>query len=200
MGTVTGDRNHLRMSDLRIEAEHPRWWQITSILNGGWGRPSGPRGASLFGATPHGLRSQPRTTPAQFTELAVIALKTGGPDKPEEPDGIAYLLVPKRQQDRRLERDDLSNLLRGMTAQYDGQAAAEATSQQDAPDPQPPGHDPPQPPPRPGAGPPQPPPRPGAGPPQPPPRPGAGPPQPPPRPGAGPPQPPPRPGAGPPQR
>ena len=198
-GTVTGDRNHLRMSDLRIEAEHPRWWQITSILNGGWGRPSGPRGASLFGATPHGLRSQPRTTPAQFTELAVIALKTGGPDKPEEPDGIAYLLVPKRQQDRRLERDDLSNLLRGMTAQYDGQAAAEATSQQDAPDPQPPGHDPPQPPPRPGADPPQPPPRPGADPPQPPPRPGADPPQPPPRPGADPPQPPPRPGADPPQ-
>ena len=126
---VNGDRRHLRLSDLRIDAERPRWWQITSILgllNGGWGKPSRDAGATVFGARPAGSPSQPGTTPACFNELAVVALETGVSDGSDEPDGIAYLLVPKKASERSLDSGDLSNLLRGMTPRYDAQAAAGA--------------------------------------------------------------------------
>ena len=126
---VNGDRRHLRLSDLRIDAERPRWWQITSILgllNGGWGKPNREAGAAVFGARPAGSPSQPGTTPACFNELAVVALGTGVSDGSDEPDGIAYLLVPKKASERSLDSGDLSNLLRGMTPRYDAQAAAAA--------------------------------------------------------------------------
>ncbi len=126
---VSGDRRCLRLSDLRIDVERPRWWQISSILgllNGGWGKPSRDAGAAVFGARPSGPPSQPGATPAYFNELAVVALGTGTSDSSDEPEGIAYLLVPKRASERRLDSGDLSNLLRGMTSRYAAQAAAGA--------------------------------------------------------------------------
>ena len=126
---VSGDRRHLRLSDLRIDAERPSWWQISSILgllNGGWGKPSRDAGAAVFDARPAGSPSRPGTTPANFNELAVVALGTGVSDSSDEPEGIAYLLVPKKASERRLDSGDLSNLLRGMTPRYDAQAAASA--------------------------------------------------------------------------
>ena len=126
---VNGDRRHLRLSELRIDAERPRWWQISSVLgllNGGWGKPSRDAGAAVFGARPSRSPSEPGTTPAYFNELAVVALGTGTSDGSDEPEGIAYLLVPKKASERRLDSGDLSNLLRGMTPRYDEQAATGA--------------------------------------------------------------------------
>ena len=133
---VHGDRRHLRLSDLRIDAERPRWWQITSVLdllNGGWGKPSRDAGVAVFGARPAGSPSQPGATPAYFNELAVVALATDVSDSSDEPEGIAYLLVPKKASERRLDSGDLSNLLRGMTPRYDEHAAKGAQPSKDGP-------------------------------------------------------------------
>ena len=150
---VTGGGRQLRMSDLRLDAEWPRWWQITSILgllNGGWGKPSRDAGAAVFGARPAGSPSQPGTTPAYFNELAVVALGTGVSDGSDEPEGIAYLLVPKRTSERSLDSGDLSNLLRGMTPRYDEHAAAGVPPSKDGPAGPAPDEGPDKPPPAPG--------------------------------------------------
>ena len=150
---VSGDRRHLRLSDLRIDAERPSWWQISSIrglLNGGWGKPSRDAGAAVFGARPAGSPSQPGTTPAYFNELAVVALGTGVSGSSDEPEGIAYLLVPKKASERSLDRGNLSNLLRGMTPRYDEHAAAGVQPSKDGPAGPAPDEGPDKPPPAPG--------------------------------------------------
>ena len=112
MEAISGTRQQLRVFDLRIDAERPRWWQIASVLSSGWGRPSRPQGSHSFAAKPAGPRAQPGTTAGQFSELAVIALTDAGPGMADTPDGVAYVLVPKCREDRRFESRDLADLLR----------------------------------------------------------------------------------------
>ncbi len=112
MESISGSRRQLRVFDLRIDAEHPRWRQVTSILNGGWGRPAVAQGSHSLSARPPGPASQPGTTAGQFDHLIVIALKAGDAGATDTPDGVAYLLVPKRPGDRRFESRNLTELLR----------------------------------------------------------------------------------------
>lgn len=115
---VRGDRQKLRVFDLTLNAEHPRWWHIASILNSGWGRPSLGGDRHVVSTAPAGPPSKPGTTAEQFSELAVIALETGGTGPSDAPRGVAFLLVPKRSADRRLEGRNLTDLLRSMTQRY----------------------------------------------------------------------------------
>ena len=132
LSPVTGDPRILRVGDLRINAEHPRWREVTRILNGGWGRPNLQRGQHVFDATPPGPPSRHGMTAERFTELAVVALETDGGGRSEAPDGSAYLLVPKRHGDRRLDSRVLTDLLRGMTTRYDGLTSGDSTSDDSA--------------------------------------------------------------------
>lgn len=106
---VDGDakRRRLRAGDLQVDAEHAKWWQVPSLLRGGWGRPSIRGGGYVYLAKPAGPRQG--TTSEHFAELTVVALETAGAR--ETPAGVAYVLVPKRPADRSDSRRDLQQLL-----------------------------------------------------------------------------------------
>jgi hypothetical protein len=118
---VDGDakRRRLRAGDLQIDAEHASWWQVPSLLRGGWGRPSIRGGGYVYLAKPAGPRQG--TTSEHFAELAVVALETAGAR--ETPTGVAYVLVPKRPADRSDSRRDLQQLL----ADLDGHVGPTST-------------------------------------------------------------------------
>ncbi|MYF42408.1 MAG: hypothetical protein F4071_01900 [Acidimicrobiaceae bacterium] len=152
---VKGDRNTLRVEDLSIRAEHPRWSQFRSILDGGWGRPSLKSDRHIFGTHPVHSRGI-SSTAAQFTHLAVIALRTGAGAPPGAASGIAYLLVPKSAHDAQAAQfvaEVPNDVLRRMTATYLGDVGeTPGDPSEEAADPGPP--QPPAPPPRAPSGPP----------------------------------------------
>ena len=135
---VHGDRRRkwLRTDDLRIDASHPRWWEVRSILSSGWGEPSLRSGSHIFGARPSGNRSRSGTTSEQFAELALVALKTG--NRTDTPDGIAYVLVPRQSRERTFGNSELQEVLSKLTQDYD---SASKAIQQDTTDDQPPDDD-----------------------------------------------------------
>ena len=107
---VSGDssQKRLRSEDLRIDAKHPKWWQIASLLRGGCGEASaGPN--RIIAVRPAGPRTRAGSTPERFTELAVVALdsRSGA----AEPRGIAYVLVPRVPSERPDLRRDLADAL-----------------------------------------------------------------------------------------
>jgi len=120
---VAGDgkrRKWLRAESLRIDARHPKFWQIAAILRGGWGeakvsgfggdigampKPAIPKAAQPAGGT--------TTTNEQFSELFVVALE--GPNAGDEPRGVVYVLMPKPP--RKLSQDasrKLAEILAGL--------------------------------------------------------------------------------------
>ena len=111
---VSGDsrQKRLRTEELRITAKHPKWWQITSLLRGGWGEVSaGPN--RIVAVQPKDPRERAGLTPEQFTELAVIALDSRSGS--EEPRGIAYVLVPRAPSERPDVRQMLDHALRDLS-------------------------------------------------------------------------------------
>ena len=118
---VDGDakRRRLNADDLQIDAEHARWWQVPSLLRGGWGKPSIRGGGYVYLAKPAGPRQG--TTSEHFAELTVVALETAGTR--DTPAGVAYVLVPKRPADRSDSRRDLQQLL----ADLDGHVGPTST-------------------------------------------------------------------------
>jgi len=106
---VAGDgkrQKWLRTEGLRIEARHPKWWQIATMLRGGcrgeakvsgfggdigaMPKPANPKSAEPAGGT--------AITSEQFSELFVVALE--GSNAGNEPRGVAYMLMPKNPQKR----------------------------------------------------------------------------------------------------
>lgn len=154
--SVKGDHNTLRVEDLSIRAEHPRWWHFGLILDGGWGRPSLKSGRYVFGAHPANSRRGISSMPAQFTHLAVIALRTEAGAPPGAASGIAYLLVPKSVRDDQAAQfvaEVPNDVLRRMTATYLGEVGhTPGDPPEETTDPGPP--QPPAPPPRAPSGPP----------------------------------------------
>ena len=121
---VSGDssQKRLRSEDLRIDARHPKWWQIASLLRGGWGEATaGPN--RIVAVRPAGPRTRAGSTPERFTELAVIALdsRSGA----AEPLGIAYLLVPRAPSERPDLRRDLADALADLSGPRGTDAGAE---------------------------------------------------------------------------
>ncbi len=107
-GFVAGDgkrQKWLRTEDLRVEARHPKWWQIPAMFRGGWGEAKVSGFGGDAGANPKSAKPKPAvpasgttTTSEQFSELFVVALEnsTAG----EEPRGVAYVLEPKKPSKR----------------------------------------------------------------------------------------------------
>ncbi len=102
---VAGDgkrQKWLRTEDLRVEARHPKWWQIPAMFRGGWGEAKVWGFGGDSGAKPKSANSKlaepasgATTTAEQFSELFVVALENstaGG-----EPRGVAYVLEPKKK-------------------------------------------------------------------------------------------------------
>lgn len=153
---VRGNDKTLRVEDLSIRAEHPRWSQFSLILDGGWGRPSMNSDQYIFGAHPAHSRRGITSTPIQFTHLAVIALRTDAGAPIGTASGIAYLLVPKSVRDNQAAQfvaEEPNELLRKMTANYFGEVGRRSgDSEEETADPGSP--QPPEPPPRAPSGPP----------------------------------------------
>ena len=120
---LTGSPTALRVEDLSIEAEHPRWWPIGAILNGGWGKPSLSAGDYIFGARPSNPRRGSGTTAGQFDELVIVAL----PARPDTASGIAYLVVPKPAAESDFVRQAPNDVLRDLTVRYDQIATQDLT-------------------------------------------------------------------------
>ena len=123
---VKGDPSRLRVEDLSIRAEHPRWRHFKLILDGGWGRPSLKNGQYIFGASPAHSRRGISSAPIQFTHLAVIALRTGAGAPSDTVSGSAYLLVPKSAHDGQTVQfvnTAPNDLLRKMTATHRAEVA-----------------------------------------------------------------------------
>lgn len=154
--SVRGDHKTLRVEDLSIRAEYPRWSQFGLILDGGWGRPSLRSDRYTFGASPAHSRRGISSTPTQFTHLAVIALRTDAGAPTGTASGIAYLLVPKSVRDNQAAQfvaEEPNELLRKMTANYFGEVGRRSGgSEEETADPGSP--QPPEPPPRAPSGPP----------------------------------------------
>ena len=128
---VNGDssQKRLRSEALHIDAKHPKWWQIASLLRGGWGQASVGQNR-VVAARPAGARGRAGSTPEQFTELAVVALdsRSGA----AEPRGVAYVLVPRHSSEvprHSSERSDLRRDLADALADLSGprDTAARAT-------------------------------------------------------------------------
>ena len=120
---VNGDssRKRLRSEALHIDAKHPKWWQIASLLRGGWGEASVGQNR-VVAARPAGARGRAGSTPEQFTELAVVALdsRSGA----AEPRGVAYVLVPRHSSERSDLRRDLADALADLSGPRDTAARA----------------------------------------------------------------------------
>ena len=113
---VNSDPNQkrLRSEDLRIDAKHPKWWQIASLLRGGWGQASAGQNR-IVSVRPGGPRTRAGSTPERFTELAVVALDTRS--GAAEPRGIAYVLAPRVPSERPDLRRNLADALAGLSGQ-----------------------------------------------------------------------------------
>ena len=113
---VSGDSNKklLRTKDLRIDARHPRLWQIAKLLRGGWGEARAGQNR-IVAVRPTGPRTRPGSTPEQFAELSVVALdsRSGA----AEPQGVAYVLVPRSPSGPLDLRRDLSDALADLSGQ-----------------------------------------------------------------------------------
>ena len=121
---VSGDSNKklLRTKDLRIDAKHPRLWQIAGLLRGGWGEARAGQNR-IVAVRPASLRTRPGSTPEQFAELSVVALdsRSGA----AEPQGVAYVLVPRSPSGLPDLRRDLSDALADLSGRLDTGTGAE---------------------------------------------------------------------------
>lgn len=143
---LTGSPSALRVEDLSIKAEHPRWWPIGAVLNGGWGKPSLSAGDYVFGARPSNPRAGSGATAGQFDELVIIALPPGRRAPADTASGIAYLVVPKPAAESDFVRQAPNEVLRDLTVRYDQVATqhlTETAAPHSKPDPVPPSAEPP---------------------------------------------------------
>ena len=141
---VDGDSSQkwLQAEELRIEAKHPKWWQVASLLRGGWGEATVRGLGGPIGARPAGPRARAATTREQFSELAVVALESSS--GAAETHGVAYVLEPQRPSERSDTRRLLTDVLADMTPRRTT-AASRPMSQDDT---NPPPRDASRPPPR----------------------------------------------------
>ena len=147
---VDGDSSQkwLQAEDLRIAARHPKWWQVASMLRGGWGQATVRGLGGPVEARPTGPGARAATTREQFSELAVVALES--PSGITEPRGVAYVLEPQRPSERSDGRRTLAALLADMTPRSTT-ATSKPTARRDA---DPPAGPPPRSTPSPGSSPP----------------------------------------------